>query len=76
MLTGKWKSLGDKQKLLKYVRLGYDESISLNKQYKNRKQECDLEDYIVIKQSIFKDVYILQESRKCYKYILTCKYLG
>lgn len=76
MLTGKWKSLGDKQKLLKYVRLGYDESISLNKQYKNRKRECDLEDYIVIKQSIFKDVYILQEGRKCYKYILTCKYLG
>lgn len=49
MLTGKWKSLGDKEKLLNYVMLGYDESISLNKQYKNRNWECDLEDYIVIK---------------------------
>lgn len=57
MLAGQWTSLNDKQNQLKYDRLDYDESMSLSKHHKNRKKECDLEDYILIKPNIFEDTY-------------------
>lgn len=53
MLTGQHRSLNDKQNHLKYDRLGYDKRMSLSKHHKNRKNECDLEAYILIKPNIF-----------------------
>lgn len=69
MLAGQWRSLNDKENQLKYDRLSYDESMSLNKLHKNRKKECDLEDYILIKTNIFKDTYNWEKKKGLLMYL-------